>query len=499
MIVRRLVRMLDSRLAIAPALRKTLKKVFPDHWSFLLGEIALYSFIILIITGIFLTFFFDPSLSETVYRGSYKPLDGARVSAAYSSIVSLSYDVRLGLLMRQTHHWAANVFVAAIIVHQARIFFTGAFRRPREINWVVGMTMLLLAIFNGFTGYSLPDDLLSGIGLRIAYSVLLSMPVLGPPMSFIAFGGEFPAEAIGPRLYIIHVFLIPAALAALITAHMIILVKQKHTQFPGPGRTEHNVVGPRLWPGYTMRTLAFFAGIAAALLMLGGLFQINPVWIYGPYEPSQGYVPAQPDWYIGWLEGALRLSPPSDFRIFGHLVPSPFLGGVVMPGVAFTLMYLWPFLEARYHRDRASHQLLDRPRDHPVRLGCGIAGLTFFAVLLLGGASDVYAHLLIVPVERVRTVLQIAVVTLPWIAGFGAYLYAKALKIGGGPPGALSVTAADLRAALPWRRARRVEPRPGHTDRDDEGGGDAGADGEVVGGDGQTRVPDEVGSDADRG
>lgn len=452
MIARRLTRVIDSRLGVARAARKALDKVFPDHWSFLLGEIALYSFVVLVVTGTFLALFFEPSTARTVYHGGFEPLDGARVSAAYASVVSLSYDVRLGLLTRQTHHWAANVFVAAIVTHQMRIFFTGAFRRPREINWLVGLTMLLLAMLNGFSGYSLPDDLLSGIGLRIANAITLSIPLIGEWMSFIAFGGEFPAEATEPRLFITHVLLIPGALAALVTAHMIILVRQRHTQFPGAGRTERNVAGPRLWPGYAMRTLAFFAWVAAVLVALGGLFQINPVWIYGPYDPSHAYVPAQPDWYVGWLEGALRMFPPTEFRAFGYLVPAPLLPAVVLPGVVFTLLYAWPFLEARLCRDREFHHLLDPPRDHPVRLGIGVGGLTLLTILLVGGANDVFARLFIVPVGNVRAILQAAALTAPPLTGFVAYRHAaKALKSGGGPP----VAGPEPPGEPPGERARQ--------------------------------------------
>src|SRR3712207_4583857 len=191
----------DDRLIVAGPLRRTLNKVFPDHWSFMLGEIALYCFIILLLTGTFLTFFFDPSSRPTVYDGSYVPLQGSTVSEAFDSTMRLSFDVRAGLLMRQIHHWAAIVFIAAVIVHLCRIFFTGAFRRPREINWMIGVGLLILAIFNGFTGYSLPDDLLSGTGLRIAYSIALSVPLFGTWIAFLIFGGEFPANEIIPRLF----------------------------------------------------------------------------------------------------------------------------------------------------------------------------------------------------------------------------------------------------------------------------------------------------------
>jgi ubiquinol-cytochrome c reductase cytochrome b subunit len=359
---RRLVRWLDDRLRASSLARSALAKVFPDHWSFMLGEIALYCFVVLVLTGVFLTLFFEPSTAETVYAGRWTPLNGEEVSAAYASTVTLSFDVRAGLLMRQVHHWAALVFVSAIVVHLCRVFFTGAFRRPRELNWLIGVTLLLLAVFNGFTGYSLPDDLLSGVGLRIAYSITLAIPVVGPWLAFLLFGGEFPADQIIHRLFVIHVLVVPGALAALIGLHMAILVRQKHTQFPGPGRTEHNVVGAKLWPTYTAKTLGLLCGILAVLFGLGGLVQINPVWLYGPFDPAQVTSPAQPDWYIGWVEGALRMYPPWELTLFGHLLPNPFAPAVLVPGLTFLGLYAWPFLEARLTGDRQPHQLLDRPR-----------------------------------------------------------------------------------------------------------------------------------------
>jgi ubiquinol-cytochrome c reductase cytochrome b subunit len=315
-VIKRIARWIDDRLGAAAFAEDALTKVFPDHWSFLLGEIALYCFIVLVLTGTFLSFFFDASVSQTAYSGSYEPLQGVEVSEAYESVVDLSFDVRAGLVMRQIHHWAALVFIAAIVVHLCRIFFTGAFRRPREINWIIGVTLLILAIFNGFTGYSLPDDLLSGTGLRIAYSIALSIPLVGTWIAFLIFGGEFPAEEIMGRLLVVHIFIVPVLIAVLITVHLAIIWRQKHTQFPGPGRLESNVVGPRLWPTYAAKSVGLFFGVFAVLALLGGLVQINPVWLYGPFEPQQVTSPAQPDWYLGWDRGcSSNLSRLGDPRI----------------------------------------------------------------------------------------------------------------------------------------------------------------------------------------
>src|SRR6185312_14104689 len=220
-----------------------------DHWSFLLGEVALYCFILLVATGTYLALFFDPSTAQTVYHGSYAPLDGAHMSQAYRSTVHLSLDVKAGLLIRQTHHWAADVFVAAIALHLMRIVFTGAFRKPRELTYYIGLSILGLALLEGFAGYSLPDDLLSGMGLAIAYGVALSIPLLGGSVGALVWGGQFPGPGvIESRLYILHVFVLPAVMAALIAAHLALVVRHKHTQFRGPGRREDNVVGTPMWP-----------------------------------------------------------------------------------------------------------------------------------------------------------------------------------------------------------------------------------------------------------
>src|SRR4051812_26107308 len=320
----------------------------------MLGEIALYSFVILLLTGTYLTFFFDPGSKEVTYHGSYKPLVGVRMTEAYRSAVRLSFDVRAGLVFRQIHHWAALVFLAAIVAHACRIFFTGAFRKPRELNWLIGVTLAVLALANGFLGYSLLDDLLSGTGLRIAYSIAESIPLVGAWVASLFFGGEFPGDASIRRLFIAHELLVPAAIATLIAAHLAMIWRQKHTQFPGPGRTESNVVGSRLYPTYLMKSLSLFFGLFAVLAVLGGLFQINPIWLYGPFEPSAVTTAAQPDWYVGWLEGALRLFPPWEVRVAGVMVPNPFFPGVLVPALFFGGMYAYPFLERRVDRGRAA-------------------------------------------------------------------------------------------------------------------------------------------------
>lgn len=434
MVTRRIVGWLDDRLEMASFAKKQLRKAFPDHWSFLIGEVALYSFVILVLTGTFLTFFFVPSTREVVYQGPFEPLQGETVSAAYDSVLRISFEVRAGAVMRYIHHWGALLFLAAISFHVLRIFFTGAFRRPRELNWVIGVGLLLLAMAAGFTGYSLPDDLLSGTGLRIIYSIILGIPFVGPWAAFLIFGGEFPTADMIGRLFVLHIMVVPALLALGIGGHLAIVWRQKHTQFPGPGRSEHVVVGSPFWPHYTLKSTGLALLVFAVLALLAGLFQINQVWLYGPYDATTVSSPAQPDWYIGWIEGALRLGPPWEFRILGVYIPSALLAGVVLPGAFFTIMLLWPFIERRISGDDGPHELLDRPRDRPWRTGVGVGIVVFAGVLTIAGSNDVLAVTLGVPVETLTAVLRVSLLLAPPIAGYGAFLIARNLRDRSEPP-----------------------------------------------------------------
>ena len=439
----RFTRWVDDRLGATGFVRSALNKVFPDHWSFMLGEVALYCFVVLVLTGTYLTFFFNPSSQDVVYHGRYAPLNGLHMTEAYRSTIRLSFDVRAGLVFRQIHHWAALLFIAAIVTHLCRIFFTGAFRRPRELNWIIGVTLLVLAIFNGFSGYSMPDDLLSGTGLRIAFSIALAVPFVGTWAAFLLFGGEFPGTVI-TRLFVLHILLVPALIAALLGAHLAILWRQKHTQFAGVGRTETNVMGSYLWPTYAARSVGLFAAVFAALCALGGLAQINPVWLYGPFKAPAVSTAAQPDWYMGWLEGALRLFPGWRLHIFGYPLSEVFWPGVFLPGVTFGLLYLWPFIEARVTGDRAEHHLLDRPRDRAVRTPVGVGVLTFYVVLTVAGAQDIIAQKLGVSIPPVTWTLRVLVVVLP----LALALVARKLCL-------------DLQAAAAHGHAGGEPPEPG--------------------------------------
>jgi ubiquinol-cytochrome c reductase cytochrome b subunit len=419
---------LEERLGLAAGARKQLNKVFPDHWSFMMGEIALYSFIILILTGTFLTFFFDASMTEVRYDGSYIPLQGVEMSRAYASTLHISFDVRGGLILRQIHHWAALLFVAAMTIHMFRIFFTGAFRKPRELNWLIGIGLITLGILEGFAGYSLPDDLLSGTGLRIAEAIMQSIPVIGTWVAFLAFGGKFPGNEIIGRLYIVHVLLVPGILAGLIGAHMALLIKQKHTEFPGPGKTEHTVSGERMYPTYGAKAGGFFFIVFAVCAALGGLAQINPVWLYGPYNPAQVSAGSQPDFYIGFLDGSTRLFPSWEIRLWDHTVPAVFWPTVVLPGILFTLAGAYPFLEAKLTKDRAKHNLLQRPRDVPVRTGLGAMAISFYTVLLLSGGNDLIAKSFDISLNAMTWAGRIGLLVVPPLAYLTAYMVCLGLQ-----------------------------------------------------------------------
>ena len=404
----------DERLGTNSWLKKNLNKVFPDHWSFMLGEVALYSFIVVLLSGVYLTLFFNPSMAEVTYNGPYVPLKGVQMSEAYSSTLMISFEVRGGLLMRQIHHWAALFFIAAVTVHMFRVFFTGAFRKPREMNWVIGVSLALIALLAGFSGYSLPDDLLSGTGLRIGEGIVLSIPVVGTWASFLLFGGEFPGTEFISRLYGIHILLIPGIILALVTIHLIMVWHQKHTQFAGPGRTNNNVVGYPLMPVYMAKAGGFFFLIFGLIVLIAGVVQINPIWVFGPYTPDQVSAGTQPDWYIGFLDGALRLMPNIEFAAFGYTLPFNVLfPSLIIPGILSGLAITYPWLERRATGDNREHHILDRPRDVPVRTGLGAMAITFYVILWIAGGNDIVAFGFDLSINEIIRFLQVGLIVLP--------------------------------------------------------------------------------------
>lgn len=410
---------LDQRTGVGIAVKAFARKVFPDHWSFLLGEIALYSFVVLLLTGIFLTLFFVPSMGQVTYDGPFAPMQGVEMSEAFASTLHLSFEVTGGLLMRQIHHWAALLFIAAIVTHMMRIFFTGAFRKPREVNWVVGFTLMLLGLAAGFSGYSLPDDVLSGNGLRITDGVVRSVPIIGSYMSYFVFGGEFPGEAIVPRLYAVHILLVPALILALIGLHLFFVVLHKHTHYGKPGRTDRNVVGPPFYPVYIAKAGGFFFIVFGVLALMGATMTVNPVWNYGPYDPSPVSAGAQPDWYMLFLEGALRLMPGAgtEWVIGGYTLSlNVLIPAMIVPGLLFTVLAAYPFIEAYITGDHREHHVLDRPRNAPVRTSIGVAILTGFVVLVLAGSNDIIATHFGLSINDITNVYRFAFLLGPFLA-----------------------------------------------------------------------------------
>jgi ubiquinol-cytochrome c reductase cytochrome b subunit len=405
----------DDRTGAAKPMSYLLKKVFPDHWSFMLGEIAMYSLVILLLTGTFLTFWFVPSSGLVPYDGSYVPLKGVVMSEAYRSALNISFDVRGGLVIRQIHHWAALLFIVSIMVHMFRVFFTGAFRKPREINWVIGTLLSMLAIVEGFTGYSLPDDLLSGTGLRAAEGFMRSIPVIGSYVSYFVFGGAFPGEVIIPRLFTVHVLLLPAIIVGLFTAHILLVFVHKHTQYPGPGRTNNNVVGYPLMPVYTAKAGGFFFIVFGVIAAIAALVSLNPIWMYGPYDPSPVTAGSQPDWYMGFADGALRLVPGFlEFTAGGFTFSlNVFIPAILLIPVLYGLAGAYPFLEAWVTGDKREHHVLDRPRNAPTRTGLGVMALVFYFILFFAAGNDLIAIKLGLSINDITNLLRISCLVLP--------------------------------------------------------------------------------------
>jgi ubiquinol-cytochrome c reductase cytochrome b subunit len=432
-VIRRAVTFIDQRSGAAPLVRKSLRYLFPDHWSFLLGEVALYCFVLLVLTGTYLALFYQDGTTTVHYQGPYEPLRGEEMTDAYRSVLNISFSVKAGLLIRQTHHWAADLFVASIFLHLLRVFFTGAYRKPRELTYWLGVTMLIVALLEGYLGYSLVDDLLSGMGLAIGYGVLLSIPFVGANLGNLVWGGPFPGQhAFFARIYIFHVFLIPLLIAVLLGAHLALVALRHHTQFRGePRQTERKLVGLPTFPGYAPRSLALFSAVTGVLFLLGGLVQINPVWLWGPYHTYLSTNGAQPDWYLGWLIGGLRLVPQWDITI-GHytVVPNPFWGGALFPLVVFGFLYLWPWLERKTSGDTMYHNLLQRPRDSPWRTAVGMGVLTWTSFVFFAGASDRVYVLFGLSYTAQIWVYRVLVWVLPLVVGAIAYRACVELKRG---------------------------------------------------------------------
>jgi ubiquinol-cytochrome c reductase cytochrome b subunit len=406
---------IDSRYTASGLIRPQLNKVFPTHWSFMLGEMALYSFIILLLTGVYLALFFDPSITKVIYDGAYLPLNGVEMSRAYATALDISFEVRGGLFVRQMHHWAALMFMLSMVAHMLRVFFTGAFRRPREANWIIGSTLIILGMAEGFMGYSLPDDLLSGVGLRIMSAIIIGLPIIGTWLHWLIFGGDFPSDLMLDRFYIAHVLILPGIILGLIAAHLALVWYQKHTQFPGAGRTENNVVGVRIMPVFATKAIGYGLLTAAVLSLMSGLLTINAIWNIGPYNPSQVSAGSQPDIYMLWTDGVARVMPAWELYLGNYTIPSAFWVALVC-GLMVILLFAYPWIEKRATGDDAHHNLLQRPRDVPVRTGIGAMAITFFLLVTISGGNDHIAHFFQISLNAMTWFGRIGIILLPPLA-----------------------------------------------------------------------------------
>ena len=402
---------------------RPLRRTRADHWSFLFAEMAAYSFVVAVISGLFLAVFFKPSTMGVVYHGSYQPLNGIQMSEAYRSVLDISFDVRGGLLMRQIHHWSTLIFAAAVSLQLLRLFFTGAFRRPRRLNWLIWVSLLLLGLAVGWTGGILPSDMQSGGSLAVLQSVLESIPVAGTRLMLLVFGGQPPGAHIIARAYWVHV-LLPAAMAGLLMGRRWLVRRHGHTRFgvpAGPGHTRFGVLAGPGQPGSSRSSaaaaLAMFFATCGVITLLGAVAQINPVWLSGPGQPGAISAGTVPDWYMGFLDGALRIMPGWEPHLAGHpLTLAVLVPGLIVPGAFFTLLTAYPLLEARFTGDRGIHHILDRPRDAATRTAVGAAGLTFYGLLWAAAANDQIAYQFGPDLDTVTWFFRVAVFAGPFLA-----------------------------------------------------------------------------------
>ncbi|MFB4319737.1 cytochrome bc complex cytochrome b subunit [Actinomadura sp. 21ATH] len=379
-----------------------------DHWSFLFAQIALHSFIVLVVTGAFLTFFYDPDMSRTTYDGSYAPLRGIDVSRAYDSTLHLSLEVRGGLLMRQIHHWAALIFIAAICCQLLRMFFTGAFRRPRRLNWLIWVGMLPLAMVAGVTGTVLPDDMLSGGSISLIQGITQSIPFIGTDLTGLLFGDDVPGDDIIPRMYWAHILVIPVVIAALFPLRRMLIKRVGHSRFRN--------AAPAGRDG-RLRSAALLLYTCGVLALLGTLVQVNPIWLFGPYEPGAITAGAVPGWYMGFLDGAIRIMPGWEITVAGHPITFAVLvPALIVPGAFFTALAAYPWVEERITGGRCLHHVLDRPRDHAFRTGVGAAGIAFYGLLWAAAANDQIADTFHLSLFAVSVFFRVAVLAGPVLA-----------------------------------------------------------------------------------
>jgi len=372
----------DSRLDLDRLFGKFKDKAFPLHGTFFLGELALFSFVTLVLTGTFLGLFYEPSIRLV-------ELAGEQVPAAYASVVKID-NLSVGLLVRRIHHWSAQIMIAAVIVHMARIYFTGAYKKPRDVNWLIGAILLQVTILAAFLGYLLPFDEFAVTATSIGYQVFKSIPWIGATFSSLAFAGPFPNPHLVPRFFTAHVFLIPLLIVGLIGVHLMILLKLKHTQDPKVTKRlreragdvkERGLVGVPMWPEQAVLMGTIFMSYLAGVSLLAAFVPVHPVEAYGPSVP--GTPAMRPDWYLLWIYGILKIIPSIDLTILGGSITAEFIGGLLVPGGIFGLIMGVPFIDEKVTGDTAEdteYTELDRPLERPGRTAIGIGAIAFFVL-----------------------------------------------------------------------------------------------------------------------
>ncbi|MXR19641.1 cytochrome b [Halobacterium bonnevillei] len=438
----------DDRLGLSGA-QQFLGKAFPAEDSFLLGEVALFCFVVLVLTGTFLGFFFEPSTTEVAYEGSVAEFQGVEMPAAYVSVLNITYDVPFGMLIRRLHHWAAHLFVASLGLHMLRVFFTGAYRNPRELNWLVGTALAGTSMFAAYTGYALPFDEFASTAAGIGYNVAVSIPIVGDLLGQVVFGGEFPASATIPRFFFLHVYVLPLLIAALIGVHMVILLRQKHTEAErdedvkgrpaaradgsdtATGATTGSdaidavdreddsvVVGLPAVPNQVAVSAVVFFLTLATLSLLAGLLPVHNVAEYGPNDPASTPSLVMPDWFLMWGYGFLKLTPSwMSFDLLGVHFSSEFVGGLVLPGLVFVAVAVWPFVDYEQEPVHFTANPFERPRQTAV----GVAAVVFVMVASIAGMDVIVADLLGSDTAAIRPYLTAALFVVPVAAGLLTY------------------------------------------------------------------------------
>lgn len=408
-------------------LRRGVQSVFPTSWSRMLAWVAVASLSVTILSGVYLALYFNPSMSEVTYRGPVDYLRGVVVTRAYASALDISFEVHGGLFVRQLHSWAASLFIASLLASLAAAFFTGIFRRPRRAVWAVGALLVPLGVFEAYTGNLLLDDGLSGTSLRMVSGYTLTVPVLGTRLNEMLFGGEFPGTHVIGRLYLVHLAL-PGVIIGVVALAAVLLRRNRNPVSPSDTRRRRTVVGVRYRRGAAVPALAVCAFTASVLAVMAGLFQVNPIWLYGPADPANAAATSTPPWYFGWVDGAVRLWPAWDLHLGRYTIPAPFWPSVVLLGISFAVLTLYPWIEQRITHDDAPHHRPQRPRDTPGRTALGVGVIVFYGCLQLAGGTDVISAAFQLSADGLFWTLRLALLVLPPLAAITTYRICRWLQ-----------------------------------------------------------------------